>query len=107
MHKAIFALRRADGLSHEEFAEYWTEEHAPIAVEGVPGLEKYTISFPTDPAESPYDGVAQLYFEDAEALERGLDSDAMAEAVADVPNFARPDEVLQLLVEEHVQVDRT
>jgi len=31
----------------------------------------------------------------------------MAEAVADVPNFADPDEVPQLGLEEHVQVDGT
>jgi len=34
-------------------------------------------------------------------------SEATAEAVADVPNFADPDEVPQLGLEEHVQADGT
>lgn len=107
MHKAMFALDRGDGVSFEEFATHWEEEHAPIAVDGVPGLLKYTISFPHEPEDAPYDGVAELYFDSPEDLQRAMESDAMAEAVADVPNFADPDSTVQLFVEERVQVDRT
>ncbi|PSP89870.1 EthD family reductase [Halobacteriales archaeon QS_4_69_34] len=107
MYKAMFALNRAEGTSHEEFARHWQDDHAPIAIEGVPDLLKYTISFPDDPDSAAYDGVAELYFEDEATCREGLDSEAMGEAVADVPNFADPNDVLQLMVEEHVQVDRT
>lgn len=105
--KAVFLLNRADDVDHEEFRRHWQEEHAPIAVEGVPDLLKYTISFPDRPDEAPYDGMAELYFENREAASEALDSPAMREATADVPNFADPDDVLQLVVDEHVQVDRT
>ena len=106
MHKAIFMLNRAEDTSMEEFRDHWLDEHAPIA-EDVPGLEKYTISFPSEPEAAPYDGVAELYFEDDDALSEGLDSDAMAEAEADVPNFADPTDVLNMVVEENVYVDQT
>jgi uncharacterized protein (TIGR02118 family) len=106
MHKAIFMLNRAEDLSFEEFRDHWLEEHAPLA-EGTPGLVKYTISFPEAPDEAAYDGLAQLYFQDAEALAAGLDSEPLAAATADVPNFADPTDVLQLTVEEHVHLDRT
>jgi len=107
MMKAAFFLNRKDDMDQAEFEDHWQEEHAPIAIDGVPGLQKYTISFPTDPEEAPYNGVAELYFEDESALQNGLDSDAMQEAVADVPNFADPNDVMQMVLEENVQVDRT
>lgn len=107
MYKAMFFLNRGEDVSFEEFATHWEEEHAPIAAEGVPNLQKYTISFPADPDEAPYDGVAELYFETEADLQAGLDSEAMAEATADVPNFADPTDVMQLVVDERTQVDRT
>jgi len=107
MIKAVFLLDRKEGTEQSEFERHWQEDHAPIAAEGVPGLLRYTISFPADVEEAPYDGMAELYFEDRAAADEGLDSEAMGEAVADVPNFADPDSVVQLLVEERVQVDRT
>lgn len=107
MYKAVFMLDRREDTSHEAFRDHWQDEHAPIAVDGVPGLLKYTISFPDDPESAPYDGMATLYFEDRAALGEGMESGAMQEAVADVPNFADPESTLQMVVEEHVQVDRT
>lgn len=107
MYKAMFALQRGEDTSFEAFREHWETEHAPIAIEGLPHLAKYTISFPDDPDAAPYDGVAELYFESRDALYAALDSAAMTDVERDVPNFADPDEVLQLVVEEHVQVDRT
>lgn len=107
MIKAVFHLDRKEGTDQSEFERHWQEDHAPIATEGVPGLLKYTISFPADVESAPFDGMAQLYFEDEAAADEGLASEAMEEAVADVPNFADPDSVVDVVVEEHVQVDRT
>lgn len=107
MHKAVFMLDRGDDVSVEEFREYWEEEHAPVAVEEVPGLRKYTISFPVDAEEAPHDGMATLYFDSEADLEAAMASEAMAELGRDLPNFADPDSAVQLLAEERVQVDRT
>lgn len=106
MYKAIFGLNRKSGMDIEAFERHWREDHSPIAAE-IPDLKKYTISIALDPEESRYDGTAQLYFDSADALEMGLESDAMAEAGADLANFADTDDVLQLVVEEGVHVDET
>lgn len=103
----MFMLDRREDLSFEEFATHWEEEHAPIAIDGVPGLRKYTISFPDEPEKAPHDGLAELYFDSAEEMHEAMDSEAMQEAVADVPNFADGGSAVQLFVEEREQVDRT
>ena len=106
MYKAVFGLKRQNGTSIEEFERHWREDHSPIAAE-IPDLQKYTISIALDPEDSRYDGTAQLYFDSAEALEAGLDSEAMDEAAADLANFANTEDVLELVVEEGVHVDET
>ena len=107
MYKAIFMLSRGEGTSYEEFVEYWEEEHAPITIDGLSGLRKYVMSLPDDPDAAPYDGVAELYFDDAAACKEALESEVMEEAVADVPNFADPDDVFQMTAGEHTLADQT
>lgn len=107
MYKAIFMLSRGEGTSYEEFVEYWEEEHAPITIDGLSGLRRYDLSLPDDPDTAPYDGVAELYFDDAAACNEALNSEVMKEAVADVPNFADPDDVFQMTGDEHTLADRT
>jgi uncharacterized protein (TIGR02118 family) len=102
MHKLVFGLSRADGMSTEEFRDHWLDDHAPVASE-LPGLRRYTVSFPTDPDRSQYDALAQLYFEDEAALETAMDSEAGGETARDLANFTG-DSMLQLVVEEHVVV---
>lgn len=104
MHKAVIGLNRRDGLSFEEFREYWLDEHAPLASE-MPGLERYTVAFADDPDRAAYDGVAEVYFADAEALREGMGSETGQAATEDVGNFADADGMLYLVTEEHVVVD--
>lgn len=106
MYKAVFGLNRKEGTSIEEFERHWREDHAPIGAD-IPDLKKYTISIALDPDESRYDGTAQLYFEDRETLEKGLDSEAAHDAIEDLANFADTDDILQVVVEEGVHVDET
>ena len=89
MVKTTIGLNRADGTSFEEFERHWLEEHAPIA-EGMPNLRKYTISLANED-DAAYDGFAELHFE----------------SEADIPSFADPEDMLQVVTEEHVVVDRT
>ena len=48
MQKAVNLLVRRDDMTHEEFVEYWLDEHADLAA-GLPGLKGYRTSVPTDP----------------------------------------------------------
>ncbi|MFZ3237358.1 MAG: EthD domain-containing protein [Stellaceae bacterium] len=77
MIKSIGLLTRKDGLSHEDFVKHWYEIHAPLA-HAVPGVSRYVQShiqgertrpdIPTTDVE--IDGVAELWYDDREAMER-------------------------------------
>ena len=78
MIKLVFCLRRARGLSREEFQRYWYEEHAPLVRAHAKTLRirRYvqTCSLPAEAsaairssrgAPEEYDGVAELWWVDA------------------------------------------
>jgi uncharacterized protein (TIGR02118 family) len=72
-----------------EFDRHYREVHAPLA-RSIPGLQRFTIGHPRsmDPSTpAPY-LVAELDFESAEALAKGMSSEAGAAAGADVATFA-------------------
>lgn len=106
MIKLVNMLVHADDLTHEEFVEYWYEEHVPLA-EDLPHAKKYATSVPTDPERSEYDGVVELYFEDMGDLKAAFESEVGREVQADLEHFAKPDEGPTLYVEETVQFDAT
>lgn len=63
------------------FVAAYRERHVPI-VRSIPGLERFTLSTPRGGDGTPA-LVAELWFADAEAMQAGLASPAMAEAAAD------------------------
>jgi uncharacterized protein (TIGR02118 family) len=92
MVKVVFCLRRQAHLTHEEFAKYWSEVHAPLVRrhQKVLRIVKYVqlhsdLGAMTEKLRafrgSPeaYDGVAEIWYESREALETlGRDPDARA-----------------------------
>lgn len=106
MVKMVVLLVRVESLSHEEFVRYWEEEHAPL-VEELPNVERYVTSLPTDPEESPYDGIAELYFEDMASLGEAFDSAAGETILADAAEFADQEagEVLYMEEAEQLRTD--
>ena len=104
MMKMVDLLVRKEGTSHEEFVDYWFEEHSPIAKE-MPGLRKYVTSVPNDPERSPYDGVLELYFDDMDALRAAFDSEEGQRTMADAAEFLDLDEGPTMYVEETIQLD--
>jgi uncharacterized protein (TIGR02118 family) len=75
--KTIGLLSRKDGLTHEQFVAHWQEVHAPLAL-AVPGVRRYVQSLivaersrPDIPAIAvDIDGIAELWYDDREAMER-------------------------------------
>jgi len=106
MIKLVNLLVRADDLTHDEFVDYWYDEHVPLAEE-LPHARKYATSVPTDPERSEYDGVVELYFDDMGDLKAAFDSEVGREVQADLEAFAKPDAGQTLYVEETVQFDET
>lgn len=102
MIKLVAFVRRKSGLSPAEFGAYWTRVHAPLASR-IPGMRGYRINLAQDPGgmpAAPYDGSAEIWFDDRAAMEAGLASPEGAVAGEDVANFAEP--VTFLVTEEHV-----
>jgi uncharacterized protein (TIGR02118 family) len=81
MTKLVFCLRRLPHLSREEFQRYWFERHAPLVRShaAVLGIRRYVQTHTLDHAlnavlqgsrsgPDEYDGVAELWWESADAL---------------------------------------
>ena len=82
MIRLTFLLRRKPELSAEAFRNYWLIEHAPLVASHARHLnvmryvQVHTLSDPANEAmasarggmETPYDGVAELWFENRDAL---------------------------------------
>ena len=105
MIKVIALVTRKDGMSREEFREYWVTTHSPLAA-AMPGLRGYRINIagtPRDRDSESYDGSAELWFDDREAMEVGMTSMEGEVAFADVPNFAS--NIVSMVTHEHVIVD--
>jgi uncharacterized protein (TIGR02118 family) len=75
--KSISLLTRRDGLSREEFVKHWLEVHAPLAL-AVPGVRRYVQSHIVEERTRPdipttdvdINGIAELWYDDREAMER-------------------------------------
>ncbi|AFZ72485.1 EthD domain-containing protein [Natronobacterium gregoryi] len=114
MYKHVALLVRQDGLSHEEFVDYWQTEHTPIARE-IDGVVRYQQVLPTDPENAEFDGLAELYFEDLEELHDALGSpgsrdydptkEVATRAREDVDNFLAVEKRPRFIGEELVQKD--
>jgi uncharacterized protein (TIGR02118 family) len=82
MVKLIFCLRRLPGLSRDEFQTYWKESHGPLvrSVASTLGIVRYVQSHTLDNPDlaavlaargvdhQPYDGVAELWWNNVEEL---------------------------------------
>ena len=77
MIKSISLLTRKSGLTHEQFVKHWVEVHGPLA-RHVPGLRKYVQSHilaertrPDIPSHDvDIDGIAELWYDDLDAMNR-------------------------------------
>lgn len=112
MYKHIALLVRKDSMSHEEFIDHWQNVHTPIAKE-IEGVVRYQQVLPTDPERAEFDGIAELGFDDLDALYAALGSEGSRdydpakgkakEAREDVDNFLAIDERPRFIGRERVQ----
>jgi len=85
MIKVSFCMRRLPHLSREEFLTYWRDKHpAAVPPEAIPtlGVKRYIqvhtldtdarelVVGPRTGLEEPLDGIAELWVESVEAIER-------------------------------------
>lgn len=98
MIRITFLLRRRADVPAAEFYRYWREEHGPLVASHARHLnalryvQVHTIDDPMNAAmaaarggmEAPYDGVAEVWFENRDALVAALASDAGRQAGAEL-----------------------
>ncbi|MHB9287939.1 EthD family reductase [Halobacteriales archaeon Cl-PHB] len=104
MLKYTVLLEKRSDITHEEFAEYWEEEHAPLAFD-LPGVKRYATAPVINPEEVPWDGVGELWFDSMDDMRSAFDNDLGREIREDEENFI--DDILILPASETVQFDRT
>ncbi len=104
MVKLIYCITRKQGLSVEEFQRYWRVTHGPIAGR-ISGLRRYvqchTVpeSYTGDRAPA-YDGAAELWFDDMDALREAMASPEVEAAREDERNFIDHSRVFSIITEE-------
>jgi hypothetical protein len=97
MIKLTFCLRRLPELSRQEFLDYWRIKHAPLVTRHrrVLKIERYVQFHSHEPtllpesrdargSLTPYDGVAMLWWRDADAVKEVLDDPAALRASAEL-----------------------
>jgi uncharacterized protein (TIGR02118 family) len=91
--KLVFCVRRRSDVDAEEFHRYWRDDHGPLVTARAEtlGIRRYVQVHRIDSAlndvlagsrdaPEPYDGVAELWFDDENALALAASSDAGLEA---------------------------
>lgn len=89
-------------MEAEDFRRYWREIHAPIAAR-LPGLRKYIQNHSVANANGnppAYDGFAEMWWDNADAMEQSLASPEGKAALADVANFMDAERMQTLTVDE-------
>ena len=107
MVKLIYCISKLPELSVEEFQRYWRETHAPIAG-AIPGLRRYVQSHVVpdvyDRSTPPYDGAAELWFDDMDALRKAMASPETRAALDDEKNFIDHTRVASFITTENLVV---
>lgn len=102
MHKTIVFLKRRADLDRVAFFDWWLNAHRPL-VEKIPGLQRYTISLEAAGEDGLFDGLGELWFDDAQASATGFTSPQGQIASADTQAHVARRERIDLV--EHKFVD--
>jgi uncharacterized protein (TIGR02118 family) len=90
MVKAIYFIKRKHRMPLAHFRSYWLGEHAAL-VKKLPKLRRYVQSHTLDSGyrshEPIYDGIAELWYDDTNAMRAGADTPQGVAAAADQANF--------------------
>ena len=107
MVKLIYCITKKPGMTQDEFFRYWKDVHGPIGAR-IPGLRKLVQSHTREISGDKhpyYDGMAELWFDDAEALLAARQSPEWKTATEDELNFIDHRKVAYFVTEEHVILD--
>ena len=108
MVKLMAFLPRKRGISPEVFQEHWRTKHAEIVVR-LPGLRRYvqchTLLSGYARRSPRWDGVAEAWFDDTDAMRALADAPAYRNVRADEPGFLDVEAMSSVITEEHLILD--
>ncbi len=108
MVKMVAFFKRKPGMSIEDFQSYWRTTHADIVVKLL-GIRRYvqshTILSGYRKGEPIYDGMAELWFDNTDAMRAQAGTPEFAAVRADEPNFMDVASQGSIITEEHVIKD--
>ena len=108
MVKALSFFKRRSGMSVEEFQTYWRASHPEVVVR-LPGLRRYVQSHALPGAyrkgEPVYDGIAEVWFDDTQAMRALAGTPAYAAVQADEAKFIERSSMGLIVTEDHVIKD--
>jgi uncharacterized protein (TIGR02118 family) len=105
MIKLVYCITKKTGLTDEEFFDYWKNVHGPLGAR-IPRLRRLVQSrrviVPGDEHQPDYDGLAELWFDDFEALLYARQSPEWKASTEDEVNFIDHSKVAYFVSEEHI-----
>ena len=108
MVKLVYCITKKAGMTDDEFFRYWKDVHGPVGAR-IPGLRKlvqsHRLNFLGDKHEADYDGMAELWFDDADALLKARQSPEWKASSEDEEKFIDRSKVAYFVSQEHVIKD--
>jgi len=108
MVKVITFIKRKPGMPVEEFQGYWRARH-PEVVTRLPGVRRYvqshTLLSTYERGEPTYDGIAEVWADDTDALRAMTRSPGNADVQADEARFIDRPTMGVIITEDHVLKD--
>ena len=118
MVKLVYCLRKRADISSEELYRYWLNDHGALVRKFAEAIraKKYVQSHTVAPdinqtfregrgLAEPYDGITEVWWEDLESLEAGMESEAGREAhqalMEDEAKFVDFSQTRVFMTEEH------
>ena len=103
--KLLLLSKRRPGVPLDNFRKYSLKIHAPL-VSGLPGLRRYVQCHTRDGSyvfgEASFDGVEQLWFDDADALKAACESNLFSVDIkSDLENFVDAKYRFSMATREH------
>jgi uncharacterized protein (TIGR02118 family) len=108
MVKAVSFFKRKPGMSPEAFQAHWRTTHAEVVVT-LPGVRRYVQSHTRlsgyRKSEPVYDGIAELWFDNTQAMRALVGTPEYAAVQADEARFIDHTTMGLIITEEHVIKD--
>ena len=82
MFKAMIMLTRRGDLTHEQFAQWWLQEHAPMARE-LPNVRRIVFNPVEQNPDAPCDGLTELWFDSREDFDAAYATEIGKKVAAD------------------------